>query len=172
MKRSLIALIAAIAPPLDTMVILGQRWAEEYMKKNPGTQVQVTGGGSGTGHRRAHQRHDRHRELLAPDQGRREGEQVRERYNATGVEIAVAQDGVAFYVHEANPVQQLTIEQLESHLPGRRHQLEGRGRPRRAHRRLLARELLRHLRVLQGQRARRARTSRRAPRPCPAPPRW
>ena len=33
----------------DTMVILGQRWAEEYMKKNPATVIQVTGGGSGTG---------------------------------------------------------------------------------------------------------------------------
>ncbi len=33
----------------DTMVILGQRWAEDYMKKNPGVTVQVTGGGSGTG---------------------------------------------------------------------------------------------------------------------------
>src|SRR6186713_3617233 len=33
----------------DTMVILGQRWAEDYMKKNPSTVLQVTGGGSGTG---------------------------------------------------------------------------------------------------------------------------
>src|SRR5216117_300631 len=33
----------------DTMVILAQRWAEEYMKKNPSVKIQVTGGGSGTG---------------------------------------------------------------------------------------------------------------------------
>src|SRR3970040_2911348 len=33
----------------DTLVILGQRWAEDYMKKNPGISIQVTGGGSGTG---------------------------------------------------------------------------------------------------------------------------
>ena len=33
----------------DTMVILAQKWAEVYMKKNPGTIIQVTGGGSGTG---------------------------------------------------------------------------------------------------------------------------
>ena len=33
----------------DTLVRLGQRWAEEYMKYNPGTVVQVSGGGSGTG---------------------------------------------------------------------------------------------------------------------------
>ena len=33
----------------DTMVILAQRWAETYMKKNPAVTIQVTGGGSGTG---------------------------------------------------------------------------------------------------------------------------
>ena len=33
----------------DTMVLLGQRWAETYMKKNPGVTIQVTGGGSGVG---------------------------------------------------------------------------------------------------------------------------
>ena len=33
----------------DTMVILGQRWAEAYMKDNAGISIQVTGGGSGTG---------------------------------------------------------------------------------------------------------------------------
>ena len=63
MKRSLITLatLAALGAPAlaaagsvtvkgsDTMVILAQRWAEEYMKKNAGKKVQVTGGGSGTG---------------------------------------------------------------------------------------------------------------------------
>jgi phosphate transport system substrate-binding protein len=33
----------------DTMVILAQRWAELYMKSNPQTTIQVTGGGSGVG---------------------------------------------------------------------------------------------------------------------------
>jgi ABC-type phosphate transport system substrate-binding protein len=33
----------------DTMVILAQKWAEVYMKTNPGTSIQVTGGGSGVG---------------------------------------------------------------------------------------------------------------------------
>src|SRR5689334_17847506 len=33
----------------DTMVLLGQRWAEVYMKSHPNVTVQVTGGGSGTG---------------------------------------------------------------------------------------------------------------------------
>jgi phosphate transport system substrate-binding protein len=33
----------------DTMVVLGQRWAEELMRKRPESISQVTGGGSGTG---------------------------------------------------------------------------------------------------------------------------
>ncbi len=54
-----LALAAGAAPALraesitvkgsDTIVIMAQRWAEEYMKKNPGVKIQVTGGGSGTG---------------------------------------------------------------------------------------------------------------------------
>ena len=33
----------------DTMVNLSQAWAEAFMKKNPGAQISVTGGGSGVG---------------------------------------------------------------------------------------------------------------------------
>src|SRR5688572_13147006 len=33
----------------DTMVILGQKWAEVYRQKNPVTEIQVNGGGTGTG---------------------------------------------------------------------------------------------------------------------------
>lgn len=33
----------------DTMVNMAQAWAEEFMKENPGVQISVKGGGSGTG---------------------------------------------------------------------------------------------------------------------------
>ena len=33
----------------DTMVNLGQAWAEDFMKLHPGSSIAVTGGGSGTG---------------------------------------------------------------------------------------------------------------------------
>ena len=33
----------------DTMVQLAQRWAEKFMKDHSDVQIQVTGGGSGTG---------------------------------------------------------------------------------------------------------------------------
>jgi len=95
----------------DTMVILSQRWAENYMKKNAGKKIQVTGGGSGTG-------------IAALVNGTTdianssraikgdESAKVRDRFNVLPAETAVAKDGVALYVNEANAVSQLTIEQL------------------------------------------------------------
>lgn len=124
MKRILIALAALAAPVLatagtvtvkgsDTMVILAQRWAEDYMKKNPGKKVQVTGGGSGTGIAAlvngTTDIANSSRSIKADEKAK-----VRERYSTLPTEIAVAQDGVAVYVHEGNPVSQLTIAQLES----------------------------------------------------------
>ncbi|WP_224363022.1 phosphate ABC transporter substrate-binding protein [Hyalangium versicolor] len=95
----------------DTMVILVQRWAEEYMKQNPGSPVQVTGGGSGTG-------------IAALVNGTTdiatasraikdvEAQQVHARFKTEPKEIPVAKDGVTFYVNEASPLTSLTVEQL------------------------------------------------------------
>ena len=127
MKRTRLALAAAFAAALvlapaaasaavtvkgsDTMVILSQRWAENYMKKNAGKKIQVTGGGSGTG-------------IAALVNGTTdianssraikgdESAKVRDRFNVLTAETAVAKDGVALYVNEANGISQLTIEQL------------------------------------------------------------
>ena len=96
----------------DTMVLLGQRWAERFMKMHPEAKIQVTGGGSGTG-------------ISALINGTTdicmssrpmkdaESEKLRTRFNTTGTEIAVAKDGVTFYVHEKNPLSSLTLEQLK-----------------------------------------------------------
>ncbi|WP_242346138.1 phosphate ABC transporter substrate-binding protein [Anaeromyxobacter terrae] len=122
MKRTLIALVAAIAPALasaavtvkgsDTMVILAQRWAEEYMKQNSAKRVQVTGGGSGVGIAALI---NGTTDIANASRAMKDAEKakVRERYNILPTETAVAKDGVAIYVNAANPVQQLTIEQLE-----------------------------------------------------------
>ena len=95
----------------DTMVILAQRWAELYMKSNPQTTVQVTGGGSGVG-------------ITALINGttdicnasrpmkQTEIEKLKGRYNTLGVEIPCAKDGVTIYLNEANKVQELTLKQL------------------------------------------------------------
>ncbi|MFP2927933.1 phosphate ABC transporter substrate-binding protein [Pyxidicoccus sp. 3LG] len=95
----------------DTMVILGQRWAEEFMKKSAATKVQVTGGGSGTG-LAALQNGTTDIAMSSREMKDAEGDKLRSRYNTTGVEIPVAKDGVTFYVNEGNPVTSLTLEQL------------------------------------------------------------
>lgn len=125
MKRLTLGLAAllALAPALasaavtvkgsDTMVILAQRWAEEYMKKNAGKKVQVTGGGSGTGIAALINGTTEIANASRPMKEDEKGK-VRERYSVLPTETAVAKDGVALYVNEANPVQQLTIAQLHS----------------------------------------------------------
>ena len=96
----------------DTMVILGQRWAEDYMKKSTGTKLQVTGGGSGTGLAALI---NGTTDIAMSSRPIKEGEteKLRGRFNTVGNEIAVAKDGVTFYVHESNPLTSLTQEQLK-----------------------------------------------------------
>jgi phosphate transport system substrate-binding protein len=124
----LIAGLLALAAPVlarpitvkgsDTMVILGQRWAETYMNSTPGQVVMVTGGGSGTG-------------IAALINGttdicqasrtmsQDEKLKLRDRFQTMGIETPVARDGVAIYVHESNPVPPLTIAQLRDIYVGR-----------------------------------------------------
>jgi phosphate transport system substrate-binding protein len=95
----------------DTMVILAQKWAELYMKKNTSANIQVTGGGSGVG-------------ITALINGttdicnssramkQTEIEKLKARYNTLGVEIPCARDGVTIFLNEANKVNELTLKQL------------------------------------------------------------
>ena len=87
----------------DTMVILGQRWAETYMNSHPDVRIQVTGGGSGTGIAALINGGtdicEASREMKA-----QEKEQVLKRHGKAVVEIPVALDGVAIYVHESSPI--------------------------------------------------------------------
>ena len=96
----------------DTMVILGQRWAEKYMNEHPGQVIMVTGGGSGTGIAALI---NGTTEICQASRPMKPDEKLklRDRYQSTGVEIPVAKDGLSIYVHEANGVKQLTIDQLK-----------------------------------------------------------
>jgi len=96
----------------DTMVILCQRWAETYMHHNPGVTVQVTGGGSGVG-------------IAALINGGtdicaasrpikdKEKEQIKSKHGKDANEIPTALDGLTVYVNETNPVEQLSLGQLD-----------------------------------------------------------
>ena len=73
----------------DTMVILAQRWAEEYMTKHPGTTIQVTGGGSGTGISALINGTTDICDASRPMK-KSEREKLKQRFNTLGVEIKAA----------------------------------------------------------------------------------
>ncbi len=95
----------------DTMVILAQRWAEEYMKVDPTVRVQVTGGGSGTG-------------IAALINGsvdicqssrpmtKKEQAEVLARRGKPAVETNVALDALAVYANAESPVREISIPAL------------------------------------------------------------
>jgi len=95
----------------DTMVILGQRWAESYMQKNPGMVIQVTGGGSGTGIAALINGTTDICQASRPMKPA-ERAKLKERYFTLGTEIPVAKDGLSVYLNDANTVEQLTVDQL------------------------------------------------------------
>src|ERR1051326_4278159 len=97
----------------DTMLILGQRWAEDFMRSHPGETVQVTGGGSGTGIAALLNGTTDVCQASRPmkDAGKT---QMQQKYGAPPTEIVVARDGLSIYVNEANPVKQLSLPQLKA----------------------------------------------------------
>jgi len=96
----------------DTMVLLGQRWAEQYMAKNSGATIQVTGGGSGTG---ISALINGTTDICQASRAMSAGEKssLRDRYNTPGVEIPVARDGLSVYVNAANPLSAINMDQLK-----------------------------------------------------------
>jgi phosphate transport system substrate-binding protein len=95
----------------DTMVILGQRWAEDYMKKNPGMTVQVTGGGSGTGIAALINGTTDVCEASRPMKDA-EKANVQAKRSAPAVETKVALDALAVYVNDRSPLQEISLPAL------------------------------------------------------------
>jgi phosphate transport system substrate-binding protein len=120
---ALVPVTAAVAAPVsvkgsDTMVILGQRWAEEYMGKNPDSPIQVTGGGSGTG---ISALINGTTDICQSSRSMKAAEKskLRDRYSTTGKEIAVAKDGLAVYVHPSNALTEISVPQLKDIFTGK-----------------------------------------------------
>lgn len=102
----------------DTMVILGQRLAEEYMKKNAGTVLQVNGGGSGTGIAALI---NGTVDLAQSSRAMKDDEKqkVEQARGSAVVELPVALDGIGVFVNAASPVTQLTIAQIKDIFQGK-----------------------------------------------------
>ena len=95
----------------DTMIQLATAWAEDYRKVNPGVMVNANGGGSGTG-------------IAALENGTTdicnasreikpaEREKVKAVSGKDVVEFVVAYDALAIYSNPANPVKEISIEEL------------------------------------------------------------
>ncbi len=121
--RPFVLALAVLAPSLahasvtvkgsDTRVILSQRWAEAFMKKDPAAKVQVTGGGSGVGIAALINGSTDIADASRPMKDA-EKQQLQKNAGRPPVEIPVAKDGVTFYVNEGNPVAALTPDQLRA----------------------------------------------------------
>ena len=94
----------------DTMVNLGQAWAEELNKLHPDINVAVTGGGSGTGiSSLLNGTCDIAETSRAMED--KEVKQAKEK-GIDPVQEIVALDGIAVVVNPKNPVKNLTMDQL------------------------------------------------------------
>ncbi len=113
----LVAVVAVIAEDVkivgsDTLLILNQEWASDFMAANPEISVAVTGGGSGCGIKA----------LIAGEADiaassrsmtAEEVDQFKQAYNGREPwRLMVARDGLGIYLHSSNPVTSLTMEQL------------------------------------------------------------
>ncbi|MCX8195264.1 MAG: PstS family phosphate ABC transporter substrate-binding protein, partial [Candidatus Micrarchaeota archaeon] len=100
----------------DTMVVLVQALAEEYMRENPQKRISVSGGGSGVGIA-ALQSKSTDIAMSSRDMKASEIEAAK----ANGVfpkRIAIAYDGISIFVHPSNPVNELSVEQLRAIFKG------------------------------------------------------
>src|SRR5688572_18922272 len=120
MKKILIAVLVALplfaAKPVtikgsDTMVIMNARLAEAYMAKTPGTVIQVTGGGSGVGIAALI---NGTTDIAASSRPIRQSETngLKTRFATLGYAVPIARDGLSIYLNAANPVRELTMQQI------------------------------------------------------------
>jgi phosphate transport system substrate-binding protein len=94
----------------DTMVNVGQAWAEVFQTEFPGVMIAIKGGGSGTGIAALINGTvdfaNASRQIKDEERAEAEGRGI------TPFEIEVAKDGIAVVVNPESPVTALTLEQL------------------------------------------------------------
>lgn len=101
----------------DTLLPLAQKWSEVFMKKNPGSQISVTGGGSGVGIAALI---DGTTDIASASRSMKMDEKLKLQDAGVGYkEVIVAYDALAVVVNKNNPVKKLTREQLEAIFTGK-----------------------------------------------------
>jgi len=100
----------------DTMVNLMSALAEAYMKANPGKQVAVTGGGSGTGIAALI---NGTTDICASSRAMQQKEiDLATQKNLQPKETVIGMDGLAVMVNKANPADSLSLEQIKQIFQG------------------------------------------------------
>ena len=101
----------------DTMVNLGARWAEEFMKDYPKVSISVTGGGSGTGIAALI---NKTTDICQASRKMTTDEIANAQKNGLEpVETVVALDGLSVVVNPSNTISQLTFQQLSDIYTGK-----------------------------------------------------
>ena len=95
----------------DTMRILVQRWAEEYMKNRQDVSIYTEGGGSAIGIRALI---NNEIDICAASRPLRpeEARLLAEKYSKLGMGTLVAKDALSIFINPKNPVQDLSLQQL------------------------------------------------------------
>lgn len=101
----------------DTMLELDRRFAESYMRGHPGVRILVEGGGSGVG---IEAMIAGTASIAAASRPLSSAEVARlyERHQTLGVRFLVAQDALSIFLNAANPVRDLSREQLRGLFAG------------------------------------------------------
>ena len=101
----------------DTMLPLAQKWAEKYMKKQPGVSIIVTGGGSGVG---ISALIDGTTNIATASRKIKMDERMKlQEAGKAYKELIVANDALSVIVNPSNKVKKLTREQLEGIFTGK-----------------------------------------------------
>lgn len=96
----------------DTLLSVAQAWAEAYSTVNAGVAVAVTGGGSGTG---ISAMINGTVDIANSSRRMRDLEREAARKNGVeAVEFVVGYDALAIYLHEDNPMERITMEQIRA----------------------------------------------------------
>lgn len=114
----------------DTIVNLALAWAERYQQENPSIQISVTGGGSGTGIAALI---NGTIDIANASRAMKPEEIKKAQDNGfTPEQFVIAKDAIAVIVNPANPITQLTLDQLSQIFKGQLtnwNQLGGEDRP-------------------------------------------
>lgn len=101
----------------DTVLPLSQKEAENYMKKNPGSSITVTGGGSGVGFSSIMSGTT---DIAQASRSMKMDEKLKmQEAGKAFKETVIAYDALAVIVNPSNKVSQLTREQLEGIFTGK-----------------------------------------------------